>query len=700
MSTFIQSLWVAVIVTQVFSAQALRAGSVRLSADFSSTANPQGPWRLGYKPTLEGAFSLYQENYQGEAPGSVFAYWGRVSHSESFIRQNLGPEEPTVPGQGTFPLRGISATPGYNGNPDNHVCVRYAVRHSGTHRIWFAGTATGSSDVDVHLRSANAEVYGQNVDVNTAVAWTNEVTCVAGTYIDLAIGRGNDNSNYGAVFQFDLGVDSPADSGIPDAQIAFDPAEPEFTRSLSVDLVTSAAPGLGSIRYTLDGSNPSATSPVYTRALLLNQSTTVRAQVFGPDGTTSAVFSKSYRRVEGDPGTPGYSRFPEGLAAQFSPDTNAVNGWALGYRTYVDGEFIPYAVRFTGNAAASTLTYWGRQMNSESFIRRNQGPDEFTVAGQGTFPVGGLSATPGYPGNDDNYAVARFTIPSNGVYRLDVSGYASGLSDVDVHLAQDGVEIAGRNLLQPQSWNLNEERFYPKGTCLELSIGRGDDQSNFGAVFQFDAQVVAVATGDRPALETAFLPPRGHFTNEMPVRIVNLLGQGEIRYTLDGSEPAANSPLYTEPVRIDKSVRVAAAVFVDGILHSSVMNAAYHRISHGTDGIPWTWLEAYYGAEFWNDARANTDADPDADGSSNLKEYLAHSNPLDPLSGFEVKIKAAPSIQFASVPGQTYQILRRETPAGPAVEIGRITATGARTRFTDEALDTPEGFYTVEPVKP
>ncbi len=422
--------------------------------------------------------------------------------------------------------------------------------------------------------------------------------------------------------------------------------------------------------------------------------------MFGLDGTTSGVFSKSYRRVDGGTGTPGYTRFPDGVAAQFSADTNAASGWSLGYKTDADGVFTLYGARFSGRAEGSTLAYWGRQLNSESFIRRNEGPEEFTVKAQGTFPVGGLSAAPGYGGNEDNYAVARYVVPSNGVYRLEVSGYASGLSDVDVHVLQDGVEIVGSNLIAPQSLNLDEERYYPKGTLLDIAIGRGDDQSNYGALWQFDAQVMAVDTGSRPGVETRFLPPRGQFTNEMQVRIVNALGQGEVRYTLDGSGPTVESPLYREPVRIDKSTRLSAAVFLNGALHSSVTHAAYHKIARENDGIPWTWLEAYYGAEFWNDLRAADDADPDADGSSNKKEYLAHSDPLDPLSGFDVKIKTAPCIHFASVPGQTYRIVRRDTPAGTGLEIGRITATATRTRFTDEALDAHEGFYTVEPAKP
>ena len=82
-----------------------------------------------------------------------------------------------------------------------------------------------------------------------------------------------------------------------------------------------------------------------------------------------------------------------------------------------------------------------------------------------------MSAAPGPLGAPDNYAVAQFTIPSNGTYRIEVYGYASGWSDVDVHLTQDGVELLGRNLLAPQEIHLTEQRFFVAGTLIEVAIG-------------------------------------------------------------------------------------------------------------------------------------------------------------------------------------------------------------------------------------
>lgn len=51
------------------------------------------------------------------------------------------------------------------------------------------------------------------------------------------------------------------------------------------------------IRYTLDGSEPTATSPRYVGPIRLNQTTTVKARTFWPDGKKSAVAGAAFTRV-------------------------------------------------------------------------------------------------------------------------------------------------------------------------------------------------------------------------------------------------------------------------------------------------------------------------------------------------------------------------------------------------------------------
>ena len=63
----------------------------------------------------------------------------------------------------------------------------------------------------------------------------------------------------------------------------------------------------------------------------------------------------------------------------------------------------------------------------------------------------------------------------------------------------------------------------------------------------------------------AFSLPGGFYDGPVTV---TLSGAGEIHYTLDSSMPTLNSPLYTEPLTIDKNTAVSAVAFLSGNLPS------------------------------------------------------------------------------------------------------------------------------------
>jgi hypothetical protein len=70
----------------------------------------------------------------------------------------------------------------------------------------------------------------------------------------------------------------------------------------------------------------------------------------------------------------------------------------------------------------------------------------------------------------------------------------------------------------------------------------------------------------RPIHPPQFLPESGVFTDSLEVSLVSKTPGVEIRYTLDGSEPTAQSVLYTGPLKIDKGCMVQARAFRQGQL--------------------------------------------------------------------------------------------------------------------------------------
>lgn len=69
--------------------------------------------------------------------------------------------------------------------------------------------------------------------------------------------------------------------------------------------------------------------------------------------------------------------------------------------------------------------------------------------------------------------------------------------------------------------------------------------------------------------------PEGGIYNDTEGFAVALSGEGEIRYTLDGSVPTEDSPLYTQPLRVDATTVIRAISYAEGQPPSRVTTASY-----------------------------------------------------------------------------------------------------------------------------
>ena len=71
-----------------------------------------------------------------------------------------------------------------------------------------------------------------------------------------------------------------------------------------------------------------------------------------------------------------------------------------------------------------------------------------------------------------------------------------------------------------------------------------------------------------------FLPASGIFLTNIPVKLSSA-GDAPIRFTLDGSEPNAASPLYSAPLLITNSTLVRARAFPKAAPPSAAVAATY-----------------------------------------------------------------------------------------------------------------------------
>jgi hexosaminidase len=54
----------------------------------------------------------------------------------------------------------------------------------------------------------------------------------------------------------------------------------------------------GEVRYTLDGSEPAASSPVYTKPIIVKNNCTIKTKTFWPDGNTSGTLERKFQKVK------------------------------------------------------------------------------------------------------------------------------------------------------------------------------------------------------------------------------------------------------------------------------------------------------------------------------------------------------------------------------------------------------------------
>lgn len=113
-----------------------------------------------------------------------------------------------------------------------------------------------------------------------------------------------------------------------------------------------------------------------------------------------------------------------------------------------------------------------------------------------------------------------------------------------------------------------------RGVPVGGSVGRAHDT---GPVVCFDTPTPSRGNGEGATAVSAVpetLTAPGVYDGVDGVR-VELSAPGEIRFTLDGSEPTAGSELYSGPLTLEHTTVVRAASFEPGKLRSGVLTASY-----------------------------------------------------------------------------------------------------------------------------
>ena len=208
--------------------------------------------------------------------------------------------------------RGFSSIPSTDsGQGGYYLAMNAALSNSGGSWVHSRTKADGSTQVSTQrlivvsdilddytgyeAMVASAESYG---GINTKSAYLNPQSS-----INELMGNSQSSSNSSSSSSSSNGSnDSSTDSGTDDNTVIVAAptfsGETQFTESTQV---TMSAESGAEIRYTLDGSTPTAESTLYSAPVTLSETTTVKAIAI-KDGVSSTVTSRTYTKQSGNSG--------------------------------------------------------------------------------------------------------------------------------------------------------------------------------------------------------------------------------------------------------------------------------------------------------------------------------------------------------------------------------------------------------------
>jgi endo-1,4-beta-D-glucanase Y len=306
----------------------------------------------------------------------------------------------------------------------------------------------------------------------------------------------------------------------------FSPGSGTYTSAQTVSISTTTAGA--TIRYTVDGSTPTATGTVYTGPLTVAATTTIRAIATATSMTDSSVASATYTFQSGG-GTmvfeaEGLARTTSGATATTDTDAAASGG---------------ARVTLNGTAVGAWV--------------------QFTLPG---VPAGTYAIQLTYKTNG-NRAIAAFQM----------DGAAFG-STIDQYAASATYPTV----------NLGTVTFATSGDHTFRMTATGKNSASSSYTLSADKITLAASTGGGTVATPAFNPPGGTYTSAQSVAITSTTPGASIRYTLDGTIPnSTTGTLYTGPVALSATATLRAIAYASGLTDSAVAASTY-TINPGGSG--------------------------------------------------------------------------------------------------------------------
>ena len=340
------------------------------------------------------------------------------------------------------------------------------------------------------------------------------------------------------------------------ASVVFTPAAGTYTAAQNV-VLTSATEG-AYFRYTTDGTEPNISSSLYTTAINvpLNSSLTIKAKAYKTDWTPSATGTATYT-ITGQViiPEPVFSLAPGTYAtAQTVSVGNPIPADAV-LRYTLDGSepsssslVMPASL----NLPLATVTTLNVKAFKADWISSPVYTAVYNVTGKVALPVNMFDPPSGTYQNAQLVHLMGNTVPAGAILRYTLNGgEPNELSPA--YSPETGIIVNSTSELRVKG-------FLAGWIPSETSI----------ATYTITGQVLIS--------QPVFNPAAGTYTSAQAITIGNVTPSGAvIRYTTNGSEPLASSPVFPQPLTLplDSTTTLKVKAFYDDWTPSATHTAVY-----------------------------------------------------------------------------------------------------------------------------
>lgn len=342
----------------------------------------------------------------------------------------------------------------------------------------------------------------------------------------------------------------------------FTPAAGVYTTAQSVTIATVSNPAGATIRYTEDGSDPTATSPVYTGqqiAVPLNTTKTVKARAYLTDWDESPVYSATYTVT-------GTIAWPATIFSPAAGTYQTAQNITISYPAVPTGTSIYYTLDGS-DPSQSSLLYQGPislPLNSgNTTIKARAYKADWTpsVIATAIYNVTGTVT----------YMTPVFLPDPSVIYTSPVSVTINQVNPTGatVRYTLDGTEPTQTSPAYTGTINLGLNTTTTIKT--KAFLANWTDSQTHTASYTVTGQVSIPAP--------VFSPAPGTYINPQTITISSstVPAGAVIRYTTDGTEPTSTSPIYTNPIPAPaySTTRIKAKAFVTNWLPSPTYEGIY-----------------------------------------------------------------------------------------------------------------------------